>query len=134
MNYLYASAGVKTALTNGIQYPVDFSFMNFGTDPLLSNYILSNDVRDVDYSHGKAISIDESSLIETQGIGFGPVDWNKNGNTSDIISLKRHSGIPTGNTILKDYDDWTNLRYIFHENNIFMLTRHIDMPVICKPD
>jgi hypothetical protein len=74
----------------------------------------SIDLRNLDYSHGLLAPLDESALIEADGIGYGPVDWDCDG-TIDASPVSQDLGeyfwcSATGAlSVLTDYDDWDNI-------------------------
>lgn len=77
--------------------------------------------RNLDYSHGLLPSLNESSLDETVGIGYGPVDWNCNGIidtlpvATDLASFPcKDDGSYQVNT---DYDDWSNITDVTFTKN-----------------
>ena len=105
--------------------------------------------RPIDYSSGDARLLDENNLIEKDGVrgptgwrvyygvggkshlgpSSGPIDWNLNNSTADILdssdhadlnflSVKSDCGANQGE-ILADYNDWSNLRYDFRGSPFF---------------
>ncbi len=74
---------------------------------------ICNPFRNLDYSHGLLAALDESSLDESVGIGYGPVDWNCNGVidvTPVIADLASYPCQDDGDYQLNtDYDDWSNI-------------------------
>lgn len=77
-----------------------------------------NDVpfRNLDYSHGTLPPLNEAALSETDGVGYGPVDWNCNhvfdaGTIAhDLGGLSENWCTANGSIeVLTDYDDWSNI-------------------------
>jgi hypothetical protein len=71
-------------------------------------------IKHLDYSHGTWPPLNEQALVESEGLGFGPVDWNCNG-LLDAAPVAQElgsfswcgtSGAPQ---VLTDFDDWSNL-------------------------
>ncbi len=76
--------------------------------------LLLIDRKNLDYSDGTRPSLDENALIESDGIGYGPVDWNCNGIIDDgpvSQDLRNPFWCSSSSTlqVLNDYDDWDNL-------------------------
>ncbi len=72
------------------------------------------DLKNLDYSDGTRPPLNESALIEANGIGYGPVDWNCNGfiDAAPVSKDLRDPNWCSSNTTLQtltDYDDWDNL-------------------------
>jgi len=74
------------------------------------------DIRRLDYSHGLMSDLDPKALDETLGMGYGPIDWNCDGEISEtpvahnILGGSRCSIPDTGEThVMKDFDDWSYL-------------------------
>jgi len=69
--------------------------------------------RNLDYSHGLLPSLNESSLNETAGIGYGPVDWNCNGIIDTLPVTTDLASFPCQDDgsyqVITDYDDWSNI-------------------------
>lgn len=72
------------------------------------------DLKNLDYSDGSRPPLNEAALIEANGIGYGPVDWNCNG-IIDVApvskDLRDFNWCGSSSTLqtLTDYDDWDNL-------------------------
>ncbi len=72
------------------------------------------DLKNLDYSDGTRPPLNESALVEADGIGYGPVDWNCNGiiDAGTVSQDLRNFDWCTSATTLQtltDYDDWDNL-------------------------
>lgn len=72
------------------------------------------DLNNLDYSHGLLPSINENSLIEADGLGYGPVDWNCNGSidaspVSQDLGDYNWCSSSGSRSVLTDYDDWDNM-------------------------
>ncbi len=72
------------------------------------------DLKNLDYSDGTRPPLNESALIEADGIGYGPVDWNCNSviDVAPVSQDLRNFNWCSSNTTLQtltDYDDWDNL-------------------------
>jgi hypothetical protein len=63
----------------------------------------------LDYSHGMLPALDENALIEANGIGFGPVDWNFNSIIDAAPVAQDLSGGNMALTLIYDFDDWSNI-------------------------
>ena len=70
-------------------------------------------IKELDYSHGRMCSLDESSLDESFGSGMNPVDWNCDMNIGGVISwdLLSEGGDWCANqvdatTVISDFDEW----------------------------
>ncbi len=72
------------------------------------------DRKNLDYSDGTRPTLNEAALIEADGIGYGPVDWNCNG-VIDVApvsqDLRDQNWCFSSSTLqtLTDFDDWDNL-------------------------
>jgi len=73
-------------------------------------------LKEMDYSHGHACSVNESALNESRGLGIVPVDWNCDGDATDTsvaqdIGEQRDGwcGSSAGLDALSDYDEWSNI-------------------------
>lgn len=72
-----------------------------------------NPLKNIDYSHGLQATLDETALDETFGMGYGPVDWNCNGEIDvgpvacDLASYPYQND--ASYQIITDYDDWSNI-------------------------
>ncbi len=72
------------------------------------------DLKNLDYSDGTRPPLNEAALVEADGIGYGPVDWNCNGvidggTVSKDLRDANWCGSATTLQTLTDYDDWDNL-------------------------
>lgn len=71
--------------------------------------------KDLDYSHGRACTLNEAALSEPEGMGIVPVDWNCSGAVFGTVAqdLGEQGGGWCGSTAgldaLADYDEWDNL-------------------------
>ncbi len=84
--------------------------------------------RNLDYSHGLMPNLDENSLDERIGVGFGPTDWNCNGVidtlpvASDLFGFPCSS--PGSKEVIRDYDDWSNITDVtFSANRLALSNR-----------
>jgi hypothetical protein len=97
----------------------------------------------LDYSDTKWLTLDENFLVEAAGIGghvghstkigplparvvpeSGPVDWNDDGDTTDVITTGLNinqvvMGDEGDGTILVGHDDWSNLILNFRHSNAY---------------
>lgn len=73
--------------------------------------------REFFYSHGLGIDLDENCLDESVGIGEGPIDWNGDGQIDTCVraDINRPRGAAGDRRfdLLRDYDDYSNLRLPF---------------------
>jgi hypothetical protein len=74
-------------------------------------------LKELDYSHGTMPTLNEQSLDEQAGIGYGPVDWNCDGvieSAPVAVNVERSSrcGGSVGQLgpVLQDHDDWGHIR------------------------
>ncbi len=69
--------------------------------------------RNMDYSSGLLPPLNENSLDETVGIGYGPVDWNSNGVIDEVPVTTDLASFPNQDDgsyqVITDYDDWSNI-------------------------
>lgn len=73
--------------------------------------------RELDFSHGLQVTLNENVLSEVDGMGYGPVDWNCNGTIDsglvqfDISDSKAIYSCSDNGTyqVITDYDDWSNM-------------------------
>ena len=71
--------------------------------------------KELDYSHGRACSLNEGALAETRGMGIVPVDWNCDGAISGTVAQDVGEqrggwcGSTAGLDLLSDYDEWSNI-------------------------
>jgi hypothetical protein len=71
-------------------------------------------LRNIDYSHGTLPAIDENALLEMDGIGLGPVDWNCNGviDSEPVARDVMYEPWCYSNgylCLLTDSDDWSRI-------------------------
>ena len=100
MTYFYQLSGVKNNLECQGLIP-----------PGLTLY------KNLDYSNGRACSVDENALNEAFGIGIKSVDWNCNGTISGVVaqdisnssSQSGWCGVSGAQTWLSDYDEWSHI-------------------------
>ena len=70
----------------------------------------------LDYSHGQLLTLTESALDENFGVGLGPVDWNCNFSIDaapvavDLSSDWDWCINAGAQTMISDYDDWSNIQ------------------------
>lgn len=98
MNYTYQLDGIVPALAGLEFHPTGGGFNEFS------------------YSHGIFGPLNESNLSEPAGIGLGPVDWNRDGDTLDNgvvrdISIPDWRSTPQNPVIgtLTDFDNWASV-------------------------
>lgn len=121
MNYMYQFAGLSETpdsifaaeryyLANNLKGKTYCNLVE--NSPCSSNFKIS-------YSNGSSINLDESNLLESANIGRGSVpgayaDWNDDGVLS--VATFPHNITPLNDsnmTILRDYDEWSNLVFAF---------------------
>ncbi|HSG99257.1 MAG TPA: thrombospondin type 3 repeat-containing protein, partial [candidate division Zixibacteria bacterium] len=70
--------------------------------------------RELDYSNGTLPALDEAALREVDGLGLGPVDWNRNGRIDTGTVAYDLANWPASNlgsyNVILDYDEWANIR------------------------
>lgn len=100
MTYFAQLQGVRTALQcNGVIAEEDGETL----------------FKELDYSHGRACTLNESALSEPRGMGIVSVDWNCNGTISGTVAQdvgeQRNGwcGSTAGLDVLTDYNEWDNL-------------------------
>ncbi len=121
MNYLYQLSGLPIiGNSEGDRYYYENdSFDIYGYYSSLS--LLSNspytDTFIMDYSHGELSDLNESYLIEKNGLGgdsSGGIDWNLDGDTNDSgLSYNINPSYDYSLSNLHDYNDWDNLYFYF---------------------
>ncbi|MBI1889198.1 MAG: lamin tail domain-containing protein [Burkholderiales bacterium] len=121
MNYMYQMRGLN-ATPDGVN-AADRYYLAYGlkgvtlctleNSPCSTNFVLS-------YSDGTSAELDENNLDESLNIGRGSAngayaDWDGNGQSnSNRYSRNIHTGDTSyGVSILKDYNDWGNLKFPF---------------------
>ena len=115
MNYTYNLNGLPQIGDNeGDRYYLRF----FGGEKCWGTRKLKHGPRSeyfrIDFSHGHSAPIQLGLSSEAAGLGFGhsgPVDFNCDGDVDDIIEKGGIKG--SKNKVLKDHDDWGNLRFYF---------------------
>ncbi|MDC7242053.1 MAG: zinc-dependent metalloprotease family protein [Spirochaetales bacterium] len=120
MNYLYQLSGLP--LIGGDEgdryYFEEESYSDYFQALAGMEQSIFSDDFDMDYSHGLGGDLDESSLLESQGLmqaASSDVDWDLD-DTLDVIALSRdinQDGSSKGS--FSDYDDWENL-YLYYAN------------------
>jgi hypothetical protein len=71
--------------------------------------------KEIDYSHGRMATLNESSMSETLGTTFRSVDWNCAGGIAGTVSQDLSTDGPnwcsnSGDlNVIADYDEWANL-------------------------
>jgi len=126
MNYLYTLDGLPTlgAGNDGDRY-YQFGLFTNGPCFIASRTDLINGPFDdynnfiMDFSDGSSMDLDEvNGLNEAIGFGrpnSGPIDWNCDGDTDDIVqNWDVNNGI---RDVVQDHDDWSNIQYFFSVNN-----------------
>lgn len=109
MNYVYQLRGLPVLGSNeGDRYYYDYEL-----DDCQGNLINGpfDDPADfgMDFSDGTSIDLDPTNIDESLGLGratSGPVDFNCNGNDSELNV--NATGI-LGATVMSDHDDWSNM-------------------------
>jgi hypothetical protein len=119
MNYLYQLAGLSTIGNNeGDRYYERFYPGNVSCDitPNTNSHLGSTDDFIIDYSSGSSADLNESTILEAQGLnrnGSLPVDFNCN-----AISTESLTGFDTNQdntiSILSDVDEWSMLNLQFY--------------------
>lgn len=111
-----------------LNYPsiMNYRFQLTGVEKTLKCYGLipesNQEFQDLQYSPGESLTLWEGLIEEYQGIGYGPVDFNCNGKSNDIISMKlidEESSEPWNWCVLdqdpknprtlRDSDDWEHI-------------------------
>ncbi len=118
MNYMYQLYGLPVVgySTEGDRYYLNQSLLSYSSYWQLDNGP-TNINMDMDYSSGNGLNLDESGLIESQGLrqpGSTAVNWNGDGDTADTVSRDVNSDGEI--TILLDHDDWSAINLFFNLN------------------
>ncbi len=121
MNYLYQLQGLSNPAT--ATAGDRFAYWNFDkpTDDCLLEAGPCDDPRvfRMDFSDGTGASINEASVSETGGLGRRGrwVDFNDNGRLDDgnslVLAPMRARPVRNVYFVLKDYNDWANLKFPF---------------------
>ncbi|WP_076924834.1 hypothetical protein [Pseudoalteromonas sp. EB27] len=119
MNYLYQLAGLSTIGNNeGDRYYERFYPGNVSCDitPNTNSHLGSTDDFIIDYSSGSSADLNESTILEAQGLnrnGSLPVDFNCNAiNTESLTSFDSNQDNTI--SILSDVDEWNMLNLQFY--------------------
>ncbi|MBQ4798288.1 lamin tail domain-containing protein [Pseudoalteromonas sp. MMG006] len=119
MNYLYQLAGLSTIGNNeGDRYYERFYPGNANCDitPNTNSHLGSTDDFIIDYSSGSSANLDESTILEAQGLnrnGSLPVDFNCNTiNTESLNSFDTNQD--NSISVLRDVDEWSMLNLQFY--------------------
>jgi len=119
MNYLYQLAGLSTIGNNeGDRYYERFYPGNASCDitPNTNSHLGSTDDFIIDYSSGSSANLDESTILEVQGLnrdGSLPVDFNCNAiNTESLTSFDTNQDNTI--SILSDVDEWSMINLQFY--------------------
>ncbi|MEM5512398.1 hypothetical protein WNY79_05790 [Pseudoalteromonas sp. AS84] len=119
MNYLYQLAGLSTIGNNeGDRYYERFYPGNVSCDitPNTNSHLGSTDDFIIDYSSGSSADLNESTILEAQGLnrnGSLPVDFNCNAiNTESLTSFDTNQDNTI--SILSDVDEWNMLNLQFY--------------------
>jgi Metallo-peptidase family M12B Reprolysin-like len=118
MNYLYSPLGLPTiGNAEGDRYDL-YKRCKLSSVTQLTN-APSGDVSKfvLDYSSGGSINLDETSLLESAGLGrsgSGSVDYNCNGQSDDFYS--RDLNADGALDVLTDNDDWNVLDLVFRRS------------------
>ncbi len=115
MNYLYTLNGLSTIGNE----EGDRFYRLAGLRGMTRGGLLNSPEGDpanfkMDYSDGSGASIDETNIVESQGLrrtGSTGVDFNGDWDTVDILSGDLNGDSSTGT--LTDYDDWGNIDLFF---------------------
>ena len=100
MSYNYQLQGLRTGLLCNALIPESASDL----------------FKEMDYSHGRLISLDENSLNESLGTAWRSVDWDCSGSVGGIVAQDLSTDGPTwcansGNLeVIADYDEWANIQ------------------------
>jgi len=124
MNYLYQSLGMEQDLSSGTAYERWRYFSNYyygmsRQSPCSMKNALCNSDFVIDYSEGKGADLSESSLSEALNIGHGSAtgayaDWDGDSkSTAGNISVELNPQEGPNLGVLKDFNDWDNLRLPF---------------------
>ena len=98
MSYFYQLRGVRTAM------------LDFGLTTEAVGLF-----KEMDYSEGRMIALNELALSEARGTGMTPVDWNCNGTISGNASVSLDSSrnwcsaTSLDRTVLADVNEWASL-------------------------
>ncbi len=123
MNYLYAIEGVGPARGEGVgdRYYQYKGWKKISRCDLVNSSCSTSHV--IDFSHGLGEDIDENSINEGIGIGYGPawVDYNNDGKES-VISYDLNQDDQL--TVIEDFDDWSFISLPFqrHFGGAFAVT------------
>ncbi|MDB5763276.1 MAG: hypothetical protein JWQ21_2271 [Herminiimonas sp.] len=120
MNYLYQFAGLSAtpdSINAAERYYLANGFKNKTYCTLIENSPCGPDFK-MSYSDGTSADLDENNLSEQANIGRGSVlgayaDWNDDGVPTGVQSYNIHSQDGTAKGILKDYNEWANLKFAF---------------------
>tara|TARA_R100001244_G_scaffold4518_6_gene5598 strand:- start:12886 stop:16194 length:3309 start_codon:yes stop_codon:yes gene_type:complete len=119
MNYLYQLAGLSTIGNNeGDRYYERFYPGNASCDiaPNTNSHLGSTDDFIIDYSNGSSADLNESTILEVQGLNRNsslPVDFNCNAiNTESLTSFDTNQDNTI--SILSDVDEWSMLNLQFY--------------------
>ncbi len=129
MNYLYAVYGIPAIGPGNDEGDRYYLFRNYDGDyPLCAqNYPYNtssvshsrySDTLIIDFSHGTNSDLDESFLIDADGLGTAngvAVDWDCDPSTTTLVNgdVNLDDGMIS---TYSDYDDWANLHFGFGEN------------------
>lgn len=117
MNYMYQFAGLSAAPDSGFaaeRYYLANNLKGKTYCNLAENSPCTGDFK-LDYSDGRSIDLDENKLSEPANIGRGSVgsayaDWNNDGlRTTAALSRNINPRDGSSRTVLRDYDEWSNL-------------------------
>lgn len=125
MNYMYQFTGLTSAPNS--THAAERYYLANGLKGLTYCGLTENspctDAFTMDYSNGSSAAIDESSLSEAANIGRGAVagayaDWDDNSRLTDTSfarNINPQDGY--GRSVLRDYDEWSNLSIAFARNH-----------------
>jgi hypothetical protein len=124
MNYMYQFAGLSATpdsanaaeryyLANGLKGKTYCNLVE--NSPCGTSFILG-------YSDGSSADLDENNLSEAANIGRGSVpgayaDWNNSNSLTPGTYARNINPLDgTAKSVLKDYDEWSNLKIAFSRN------------------
>lgn len=117
MNYLYQLDGLGGD-AKGLGPYQRWKCQIKGTCAVTIDTATTSNAMSIDYSNGTGADLDENSLLESNHIGRGTnpgiySDWNLSG-TLDATPYAQDLNADGQKTILKDYDDWSNILWVFN--------------------
>ena len=128
LNYLYTT-GLPPAGSAGDRYYRSIGYGDI-TARSLANGPYSESFK-IDYSDGSGPDLHEANLQESEGIGrgLGAIDWNTNALSNERgITHDINPQDATNLNVLRDYDDWGNLYFIFYHSANTAATWQLSIP------